>query len=338
MPNGYVSRSAPLSVNGSRRTSASVLMSRGRTPRSSSCSTVVGHALVDPRDGRLQPSQLKRAQLSALHALVLRVPDHVRVPLRLPGTEVDRAHRLVCEEVVRRCPGARSCRSASRSRGPSASARASRPARPTASSLRRPAASREPRRSRRSPSAPGPGTARRAAGAAVPTSARAPRPASAARPRKACSADCSARSREHREQLVHPREPFLGDCLRARLASRRRRARGCRATDNGPNSSLPSGTNATPCATSCSGRWPVTGATVEMHRPGRRRHQPDNRLEQRGLPRAVRADEGDDLAHIHVKVDTPEHIGATVARVEPLDREQLAFTHRRPPPRPGTRR
>ena len=86
----------------------------------------------------------------------------------------------------------------------------------------------------------------------------------------------------------------------------------------------------------CSGFWKTKPTRVESVRaslrptsipsiangPARGRDDSGDRLDERGLARAVRADDGDELSSVHVEVDVVEHLGAAAAHRESADLDE----------------
>lgn len=65
-------------------------------------------------------------------------------------------------------------------------------------------------------------------------------------------------------------------------------------------------------------RGPVRGAAADLYRPGRRLVHPDERAEQRGLPGAVTAHQGDRLAGAHREGDLPQRLDPPAPQTEPV--------------------
>src|SRR5437867_4952862 len=76
------------------------------------------------------------------------------------------------------------------------------------------------------------------------------------------------------------------------------------------------------------GRQPVDALVEERDAPGARLEESRDRVHERRLTGAVRAEHADELARVHAELGLPEHLEVAVGHVEPLDRQH-------PRPRPG---
>src|SRR5439155_19884310 len=71
-------------------------------------------------------------------------------------------------------------------------------------------------------------------------------------------------------------------------------------------------------------RKSVDALVEERVPPGARMHQPRDRVHQRRLARAVRAEHADDLPLVDAELGAPQHLEVAVSDVEPLDRQHRA--------------
>jgi hypothetical protein len=63
---------------------------------------------------------------------------------------------------------------------------------------------------------------------------------------------------------------------------------------------------------------------VELHAAAAGRHQAADDAVQRGLAGAVAAEQRHDLAAVHLQVDAPQHVGATISATQAAHLEQRA--------------
>ena len=66
-------------------------------------------------------------------------------------------------------------------------------------------------------------------------------------------------------------------------------------------------------------RQAIDAPAVDLDAARLRGDQPGHAVEEGGLPGAVRAQEGDDLARAHLERDVPQHLEVPVRDREPLD-------------------
>ena len=133
---------------------------------------------------------------------------------------------------------------------------------------------------------------------------------------------------QHREQLEH----LLDRRRRRRRAVRcspRRRGAGSRRRSAIRNTPWPPGIWLMPSAAiSLGGAW-VMSRPSKHDRAAVGLDDPADRLQQRRLAGAVRAEQRDDLALVDLDVDTEQHLPAAVPDVEAADQQQLARPWRR---------